>query len=400
MSQVEGENVTMQDDESVEINGAKELTISDNPFMYTQEKREKAIENIWNKVKGFTYTDYETKYVPKPYMDSGDGILLQNLDATAFYSYIFTHEITFNGGLSGSISATADTETETKYLFEAKVEEKLKHTELVVDKANQQITSIIETTGGIQNDITQIRQELTNINAEVKTIGGNNKQENSVGAFGTSDYEQSEDGEILAYETNESKTKTASGRFITISNNKWFKMKSTNLIIGDTYTLSFKYKNTELNTMKISLINNVETTLVETNEEKDLTEFDYTFIALAETVELYVSTGNYDMTIADYYLQSGNSKSQWQSAPGEIQGTSVSIYYNGIKVTSENSEIITQINNLGFNVSNSDGKILITVNKDEAILSDTSITGVLRQSNWKRQIIEVENDEILVEVCE
>lgn len=78
----------------------------------------------------------------------------------------------------------------------------------------------------------------------------------------------------------------------------------------------------------------------------------------------------------------------------------MNIYYNGIRVTSSNSEIITKINNLGFSVENVDGKILITVNKDEAVLSDTSITGVLRQSHWKRQVLDISNNEVLIEVYE
>ena len=67
------------------------------------------------------------------------------------------------------------------------------------------------------------------------------------------------------------------------------------------------------------------------------------------------------------------------------------IYYNGIQVTSENSEIVTNISNLGFSVTNTNGKVLITFNKDKCILSDTEIVGMLEQkassndtSSWKR----------------
>lgn len=316
MSQVEGENVTIQDDEAIQRDGIKELIITDNPFLYTQEKREKAINEIWKVVKGLTYTDYEMKVIPRPYMDSGDGMLIKNTDGTAVYSYLFTHEINFTGGLTGNMSATADTETETKYTFQPDLSNRMTHTEFIVDKANQTITGIVEEQGEINNRITQLQLNIDNITADVKTVGGNNKQENSVGAFGTEEYEQSEDGEILAYETNELKSITASGRAIKISNNKWFKFKSTNLIIGETYTLSFKYMNEDLNALKISLINNVENILIETTEEvEELQSFEYTFTALNDYVELYVETGNYSATITDYYLQSGNMASMWQPAP-------------------------------------------------------------------------------------
>ena len=400
MSQVEGENVVRQDDESIAENGIKELVISDNPFTYTQEKREKAIEAIWEVVKGFRYTDYETKYVPRPYMDCGDGVLVIKPDGTAYYSYLLSHEVTYSGGLSGKISATADTETETKYAFLPELANRMKHTEFVVDKANQTITGVVEEQDEINKRITQLQLNIEGVTADVKTVGGNNKQDNSVGAFGTAEYEQSEEGDILAYETNELKSSTASGRAIMISNHKWFKFKSQNLIIGETYTLSFKYSNDELNDLQISLINNVETILVQTSEHKELENFEYTFVALGDYVELYVETGAYSAIITDYYLQSGGAASMWQPAPGELRGTSVSIYYNGIIVNSATSEIVTKINNLGFSVENIDGKVLITVNKDEAVLSDTSVTGALRQSHWKRYVTNTDNYEYLIEVYE
>lgn len=400
MSQVEGENVVEEDTDSIEQYGLTELVIYDNPFTYTQEKRESAIRNIWDKVRGFTYTDYDMKVVPRPYLDSGDGILLKNVDGTAFYSFLFTHEVTYSGGLSGSMSAVADTKAETKYAFLPALANRLKHTEFVVDKANQTITSIVEIQEEQRSQMTQILQNIESINASVKTIGGNNKQSNSVGAFGTEEYEQSEEGNILALETTDLRNTTESGRMIYITDKKWFKLKSQNLVVGNTYTLSFKYINEELNKAKISLINNISTTLVDTNEEKNLTEVVHTFTALSETVELLVETGNYGLGITDYYLQTGTEATVWQPAQGEVQSTSLEIYYNGIKVTSANSEIITEITNLGFTVKNVDGKMLITFNKDEAILGDTNINGVLKQSHWKRQVVNVERREILVEVYE
>lgn len=402
MSQVEGENVVIQDDEAIERDGIKELVISDNPFTYTQEKRENAIKEIWNKVKGLSYVDYDMKVIPRPYMDTGDAIILLTPNNEQYNSYLFTHELYYNGGLSGHMSATADTETETKYAFIPELANRLKHTEIKVDKANQTITSVVETQEEQNSKITQLEQNINSINASVKLIGGNNKQSNSIGAYGTKDYAQSETGTIIATEEENLKTITDNGfgRIIYIADKKWFKFTSDTLTIGDAYTLSFKYSNTINNTCLIKLINNTETVLVDTTQEKELEVIEHTFVANTEKVELYIETGAYTLGITDYYLQAGTEAGKWQPAVGETLSTVVSIYYNGIQVTSENSETITQISNLGFSVTNTNGKVLITFNKDKCILADTDINGILSQSHWKRYPQKVSAYEYLLEVYE
>lgn len=522
MSQVEGENVVIQDDESIELNGLKELIIYDNPFTYTQEKREQSIEAIWEVVRGLTYYDFETKNVPRPYADTGDNIDIL-VDKEVFSSYILTQEIIFNGGLNGTISATTDTEAETKYAFQPNIASRLKRTEIVVDKHGQSINEIVEQVEGNTKQITQQKLEIGSINSSVKMLGGNNKQQNSVGAFGVNGYEGGtllinesyklkENGdtytasvnvnsyeELLIYgnnslsiqivqldendtqlatdtftfettesklfrlkndtkkinvtvtkvidtidlstfnisynyktiealETEELKNITESGRAIKSDNFTWYKLKSENLIIGNIYTVSFLYKNSKYNGLKIKLLNNTITDLVnidpleagmpypnenlfpnanlypsyiDTNTySEDFEKIEYTFVANTSNVELYVETHDYDVQLADYYLQTGDEATVWQQGQGEIRGTNVQINRDGLEVINENSETRTIIDSLGFNVKNKDGKTLITANKDEALLADTSVEGDFRQGHWRRYVQKIEGKEILLEVYE
>lgn len=170
MSQVEGENVVVQDNESISQIGIKELVISDNPFTYTQEKRENAITEIWNKVKGLTYIDYDMKVIPRPYMDTGDAIIILTNDNKQYNSYLFTHELHFNGGLSGSMTATADTETETKYAFIPQLSTRMRHTEIIVDKHTGQITQIVEEQGEYDTKLSQITQDIDSINQKLQNV--------------------------------------------------------------------------------------------------------------------------------------------------------------------------------------------------------------------------------------
>jgi len=267
--------------------------------------------------------------------------------------------------------------------------------------AVDRIEGLAQTISEFTQMFADIQFNLDNLNLSFRRIGGNNKQRNSVGAYGTSDFEQNQDGSILASEEELLKTVTDNGfgRIIRIFNGKWFKFKSDSLVVGDTYTLSFKYSNTEDNQCIINFVNNNTINLVNTLEEKELDTIEYTFVANTEFVELYVSTGEAgSVGITDYYLQTGNVVTKWQPSSGEMLSTALSIYYNGIKVESANSEIITNISNLGFSVESTTGKILITFNKDKCILSDTKINGTIEQGTWFRYTQNINGYEHLLEV--
>lgn len=171
MSQVEGESISVEDTDSIDIIGVKELIISDNYFLYTQEKREKAINAIWNIVHNFRYVDFEANVEKaRPYLDAGDSIKILSEDDTEYYTYLLSNEITFDGGLNEKISATADTETETKYSMVPEISNKLKHTEIVVDKANQQIQLIASEIGDREEKTSTITQDIDRIESQIKDV--------------------------------------------------------------------------------------------------------------------------------------------------------------------------------------------------------------------------------------
>lgn len=171
MSQVEGESISVEDTDSIDVIGVKELIISDNYFLYTQEKREKAINAIWNVVHNFRYVDFEANVEKaRPYLDAGDSIKILSEDGTEHYTYLLSNEIIFDGGLNEKISATADTETETKYSMVPEISNKLKHTEIVVDKANQQIQLIASEIGDREEKTSTITQDIDRIESQIKDV--------------------------------------------------------------------------------------------------------------------------------------------------------------------------------------------------------------------------------------
>lgn len=168
-SQVEGENVTIRDEKSIAQYGETELVISDNPFAYTQSKRAKLIE-AGRILFGLTYIPMSMDMIGYMYLNCKDKIKATNLNNETFETYLLNHTIEYTGTISDSMEAPAATKTETKYQFTPQMIEALKHTELLVDKANQRITEVIEKQTDFSNELTKQETSLSGIFQQVSKI--------------------------------------------------------------------------------------------------------------------------------------------------------------------------------------------------------------------------------------
>lgn len=399
---ITGENATLRDEESIALYGENIIKIVGNELLSTAELRESAVTPLFNALKGFKYVPTSFNYMGRIYLDCGDRIQVQDMETDNYYGSIVLNNYFEIPKLRASkMENLALTKTSVEMQYVPEEEQKRRKTEFRVDKVEGEIELINEEQNEQNTRLSSLSTDVNSIKGSISLIGGNNKQKNSIGAYGTEDYEQSQEGHILAYEDETLKTVTDNGfgRIIYLTDEKWFKFKSDSLVIGETYTLSFKYSNDEDNHCVIDFINNNTTNLVDTLEEKTLEKVEYTFTANTEFVELYVSTGEVGRVgITDYYLQTGDIATKWQPASGEALSTTLAIYYDGIEVTSGSSEIITNISNLGFTVKNTNGKILITFNKDRCIMNDAEINGTLHQGTWLRYTQTINGYNHLLEV--
>ena len=170
ISGTEGENTTIQDDESILENGLTELVIEDNYFLINQEEREKAIIPLWNSLKGIKYLPFKTSYYGYPYLDSGDMIYIQDTVDTKYISYVFNHTFTFNGAYSGTMETTAMTKTQTAYKNTINGKTKFRQVERKVDKINGTIEDIIQEQTDFSNKISQTIQDVDSITDEIKRL--------------------------------------------------------------------------------------------------------------------------------------------------------------------------------------------------------------------------------------
>ena len=356
-------------------NGETELVIIDNPFAYTQEKRAQLIE-AGKKLFGLTYIPMSMDMIGYIYLNCKDKIRATNLNNEKFDTYLLNHTIEYTGVVSDSMEAAASTKTETKYQFTPDMIKQIKHTELKVDKANQEIVGIIEktdetnkklveikaTTDSIKSSISNVESEISSTNGEVSTIktqiseveqkldgittnitttGGNNLIRNSVGIFDNEFWE----GELTSYTDTEIQNNTVSGNAIMLQNST---LKQNILVKNGIYNISFIYKKLiDLASCKI-IINDLEIELTEEN----ITEIEKSFQVTNNSVNIeIISDTDNSCYISDLLLLIGEYKQTWTQNQNETVTDTVKIG-QGIEVTSSKTNTKLLADSDGVRINN------------------------------------------------
>lgn len=170
MSNVEGENVVMRDEQSIEEDGENSLVINDNPFAYTQEKRQQLITAVFNAVKGFEYKAYTLKAQGLPYLESLDNIQIVDYEGNTYNSFLFRFYHKSPKGLETEMSAPSITDATVNYQNVASALEIAKRTEIIVNKQEQEIKAVVEQIGDRSDKSTTITQDIDSIQIKVNNI--------------------------------------------------------------------------------------------------------------------------------------------------------------------------------------------------------------------------------------
>lgn len=158
---VGGENVYLQDDESIAQNGETKIVINADYFLYTQSLREQAIQGIYNKLLGFEYYDLSlTTYYGKPFLEVGDKIRVNTSEENVYDTYILQHTFTYDGTFKSVIKSPSFTKQEEVVKSTESISSKVKRTELMVDKANQTITALVEDVSEVKVDIDDLENSI------------------------------------------------------------------------------------------------------------------------------------------------------------------------------------------------------------------------------------------------
>ena len=143
------------------------LILNDNPFSYNLEKRQELVTAIFNKVKGFSYSSFESKYSFKPYLQLGDKIQFRNKAGELINSRVLKIDTDYD---DIKLSAPSIIKATIDYKNSPNAYEVAKRAEVRVNKAEQQISSVVQEQSEISQKIAEQQISIDGITERVSSI--------------------------------------------------------------------------------------------------------------------------------------------------------------------------------------------------------------------------------------
>ena len=378
-SQLNGENVVMTDQESVAEYGEHQIIIDSPYFLYTEELRTQAIQAIYNKLDGLKYYDLKlTTPYGKPFLNIGDKIRINTNENQVLDTYVLSHTFKFDGTFSSIIESPALTQEEQTIKNEFKgnsVREKLRRTELMVDKTTGEITAITDRVTNVENefgdvyskeDVDILIQDAKNgITNNFINSGGNNLLRNtglwfedrstveylypSENLYPSEDLFLKADPHWEFWSGNAEKVKEDKASNLSgISLQKGY-FEQTQEIRSGTYTLSFKYKKNEnIPTANANVQINDKYIYLTENQGEIIETF--TVSTQSVNIKFYCDTDD-GFEIYDLMLNVGSEKAEYSQHQNETTTDTVNIS-KGITITSSETNTVFKANSDGVRIYN------------------------------------------------
>lgn len=344
------DNIYMRDEDSIKANGLTEFKIENNEII--DKDRDNAIVSIYEALHGISYYPFETTTEGLGWYEIADKVDVINDTEDNFNCVVFNFSITVDGGIKEILKASAETKTQTQYKYATTIAKRVKNTEIIVNKQEQNITQLVtdmyNENGIVQENFTKIYQDVTNIVNSVQSSGGSNLIRNSVMfAYDNNnvpnDWIVNNDGTLVINSSAEAlNSGSLSGHVFTLLG-KIVKQRVNVKADSDNeektyYTFSTKIKKDATGTCYVKLSNSNEEYKIELGEGESSFYGDYEIKALLPKdsyydIEFYGSADS-NATFTDNMFAIGEYKTQWSQASGEIMNTQVNINVDGVLVKS------------------------------------------------------------------
>lgn len=176
----DSDNIYIQDDESVELNGNIEFKISDNQLM-NDNNRSDYLPGLLEKIKGIEFDTFDVEIT-----GYGGFNPLQKVNFITgdnqYSSYVFSNEMTFTDGFEETLNTPVPNESVTDYSVSDKTDKRINQAYIIVDKQNQKINSLTSQVEEYQEKFSEIEQTVDGITQQVnamydfvREVKGNNK---------------------------------------------------------------------------------------------------------------------------------------------------------------------------------------------------------------------------------
>lgn len=344
------DNIVKRDEESIELNGLTEWKIENNEII--DKDRDNAITSIYNAMHGISYYPFETTTEGLGWYEIADNFNVVNDTGDTFNTTLFNYSITIDGSIKETLKTVAETKTQTQYQYASTIAKRVKNTEIIVDKQQQNITNIVsdlyDDNGLINENFTKVYQDIDSIINSVQNSGGSNILLNSVMfAYDTNgnptSWETEGDGTLLISVSAEALANGGLAGHVFVLNNKKVRQKvyvtpSNNDEEKIYYTFSCRISKNLTGNCYVKIYNAQEEYYIKLNEGESAFYKEYVLQSLVPKdnyyyIEFYGSADS-DATFTDNMFATGEYKSQWTQANGEIMNTQVNINLDGVLVKS------------------------------------------------------------------
>ena len=165
MTNVEGEYVKYPDDTEIE-GSIHKLVINDNPFVYTQELRQKYIKNLYDQVNGFGYIAFSTKWEGLSYVELGDLVTIEGKE-----SVVLRYNLKSPKGLESTLEAPSIIDSVVKYVDNSNsIANSLKRTEFSINKKKQEINAIVTKLDDMDGTINGVQQTISSQSLQIDVL--------------------------------------------------------------------------------------------------------------------------------------------------------------------------------------------------------------------------------------
>lgn len=150
----ESDNIYRKDDNSIETNGLHEYRISDCQLLSTND-RDNYIDEMFNYLKTLEFYIFDIQSKGILFLEACDMFNLV-LNGVTYPVALLNNEINIEDGLTENLYMDEPEETETEYKYADSTDKKINQTYILVDKQNQEITQVVQTTTTLEKEITDI----------------------------------------------------------------------------------------------------------------------------------------------------------------------------------------------------------------------------------------------------
>ena len=401
----ESDNVYLQDEESITLNGLCEIKIKDNEILNFNDRSD-YLEDILEQLDGLEYYINDFSSTGITYYDLCDMYNIQ-IGNNTYKCLMLNDEINVTQGLEENIFTETLEQSETDYVKADKTDRKVNQTYIIANKQEGRITALTSRTDTLEGEMRD-RYTITQVNELIQTAetgltntfseaGGNNIFRNTGLWFSATTSEATLFPSDEVYPSPElfMGNKVAyefwSGEVKRISNDKAVNMTSM-LLMNDIlsqeqivpngrYTISFKYKKLiQLANVQVKInditteLTNITDTEFETQIEVSSQHINIQFIAdVDECCEIY-----------DLMVNTGDVKLAYSQNQNETTTDTVNIS-KGITITSSDTDTIFKANSDGIRTLDRSGNELTKftdtgMTTKKMTVEDTSqVVGILFQ---------------------